>query len=51
MVYAVIDTNVLVSAIFAVHPDSATVILRVEKFALLCIYSTAFVSHENRYRS
>lgn len=28
MVYAVIDTNVLVSAIFAVHPDSATVIIR-----------------------
>jgi len=28
MVYAVIDTNVLVSAIFAVHPDSATVIVR-----------------------
>lgn len=27
MVYAVIDTNVLVSAIFAVHPDSATVIV------------------------
>ena len=30
MVYAVIDTNVLVSVIFAAHPDSATVILRVE---------------------
>lgn len=28
MVYAVIDTNVLVSALFAVHPDSATVIVR-----------------------
>lgn len=28
MVYAVIDTNVLVSAIFAAHPDSATVIVR-----------------------
>ena len=28
MVYAVIDTNVLVSAIFAAHPDSATVIIR-----------------------
>ena len=28
MVYGVIDTNVLVSAIFAVHPDSATVIIR-----------------------
>lgn len=28
MVYAVIDTNVLVSALFAVHPDSATVIIR-----------------------
>ena len=30
MVYAMIDTNVLVSAIFAVHPDSATPILGVE---------------------
>ena len=28
MVYAVIDTNVLVSAIFAAHPDSSTVIVR-----------------------
>ena len=28
MVYAVIDTNVLVSALIAVHPDSATVIIR-----------------------
>lgn len=28
MVYAVIDTNVLVSAIIATHPDSATVIIR-----------------------
>lgn len=28
MVYAVIDTNVLVSALFSVHPDSATVIIR-----------------------
>ena len=28
MVYGVIDTNVLVSAIFAAHPDSATVIVR-----------------------
>ena len=28
MVYAVIDTNVLVSAIIAAHPDSATVIIR-----------------------
>lgn len=28
MVFAVIDTNVLVSAIFAAHPDSATVIIR-----------------------
>lgn len=28
MVYAVIDTNVLVSAILAAHPDSATVIIR-----------------------
>ena len=28
MVYAVIDTNVLVSAIFAAHPDSAIVIVR-----------------------
>lgn len=28
MVYAVIDTNVLVSAILSVHPDSATVIIR-----------------------
>lgn len=28
MVYAVIDTNVLVSALFAVHSDSATVIIR-----------------------
>lgn len=28
MVYAVIVTNVLVSAIFAAHPDSATVIIR-----------------------
>ena len=28
MVYAVIDTNVLVSALFAAHPDSATVIIR-----------------------
>ncbi len=28
MVYAVIDTNVLVSALFAVHPDSATVLVR-----------------------
>lgn len=28
MVYAVIDTNVLVSAIFVAHPDSATVIVR-----------------------
>lgn len=28
MVHAVIDTNVLVSAIFAAHPDSATVIVR-----------------------
>lgn len=28
MVYAVIDTNVLVSALFTVHPDSATVIVR-----------------------
>ena len=28
MVYAVIDTNVLVSAIFSAHPDSATVIIR-----------------------
>ena len=28
MVYAVIDTNVLVSAIFAAHPDSATVIVQ-----------------------
>lgn len=28
MVYAVIDTNVLVSALFAVHPDSSTVIVR-----------------------
>ena len=27
-VYAVIDTNVLVSALFSVHPDSATVIIR-----------------------
>ena len=26
--YAVIDTNVLVSAIFAAHPDSATIIIR-----------------------
>lgn len=28
MVYAVIDTNVLVSAILSIHPDSATVIIR-----------------------
>ena len=28
VVYAVIDTNVLVSAILAVHPNSATVIIR-----------------------
>jgi len=28
MVYAVIDTNVLVSALFSIHPDSATVIVR-----------------------
>ena len=28
MVYAVIDTNVFVSAIIAAHPDSATVIIR-----------------------
>ena len=28
MVYAVIDTNVIVSALFSVHPDSATVIIR-----------------------
>lgn len=27
MVYAVIDTNVLVSALFSVHSDSATVII------------------------
>ena len=27
-VYAVIDTNVLVSALLSVHPDSATVIIR-----------------------
>ncbi|MBR5175209.1 MAG: putative toxin-antitoxin system toxin component, PIN family [Bacteroidales bacterium] len=28
MVYAVIDTNVLVSALFSAHPDSSTVIIR-----------------------
>ena len=28
VVYAVIDTNVLVSAILAAHPNSATVIIR-----------------------
>jgi putative PIN family toxin of toxin-antitoxin system len=28
MVYAVIDTNVLVSAILSVHPDSSTVVVR-----------------------
>ena len=28
MVYAVIDTNELVSAILSIHPDSATVIIR-----------------------
>jgi predicted nucleic acid-binding protein len=28
MVYAVIDTNVLVSALFSIHPDSAIVIVR-----------------------
>ena len=28
MVYAVIDTNVLVSAILSIHPDSATVVIR-----------------------
>ena len=28
MVYAVIDTNVLVSALFSIHSDSATVIVR-----------------------
>lgn len=50
MVYAVIDTNVLVSALFAAHPDSATVIVRnkIAEGAIIPLYNAEIFEEYHR---
>ena len=49
MVYAVIDTNVLVSAILSIHPDSATVIIRdkIIDGLIIPLYNADIIEYRN----